>query len=120
MLLLSGGCGRHRKLFLGGAVSEGSHQLATRCAHAGAGRREPGGTNKPFQRPIAQSTIFDLGTSAEAEEIFSGNRKGYSYSRFGNPSVEALAEAIASLEGGAEALVTSSGNAAVLCAVTAG
>ena len=80
----------------------------------------PGGTNKPFQQPIAQSTIFDLGTSEEAEEIFSGKRKGYSYSRFGNPSVEVLAEAIASLEGGAEALVTSSGNAAVLCAVTAG
>ncbi len=120
MLLVSGGCDRRRKLFRGAAVSADSHQLATRCAHAGASRRAPGGTNQPSQRPIAQSTVFDLGTSVEAEEIFSGNRKGYSYSRFGNPSVEALAEAIASLEGGGEALVTSSGNAAVLCAVTAG
>ena len=101
-------------------MSPDSCQMATRCAHAGASRRAPGQTNEPFQRPIAQSTIFDLGTSAEAEEIFSGARKGYSYSRFGNPSVEALAEAVASLEGGAEALVTSSGNAAVLSAVTAG
>jgi cystathionine beta-lyase/cystathionine gamma-synthase len=66
-----------------------------------------------------QSAIFDLGTSAEAEAIFSGAQKGYAYSRFGNPSVEALAETIAGLEGGAEALVTSSGSAAVLCAVTA-
>jgi len=97
-----------------------SYRQATRCAHAGASRRAPGKTNEPFQRPIAQSTIFNLGTSAAAEEIFSGTRKGYAYSRFGNPSVEALAEVIASLEGGAEALVTSSGNAAVLCAVTAG
>ena len=80
----------------------------------------PGGANAPFQRPIAQSTIFDLGTSAEAEAIFSGARKGYAYSRFGNPSVDALAEMLADIEGGAGALVTSSGNAAVLCAVTAG
>ncbi|SPE57136.1 Cystathionine gamma-synthase [Verrucomicrobia bacterium] len=93
-------------------------RFATRCAHAGASHRSPGG-NLPFQQPIAQSTIFGLGTSAEAEEIFSGSRKGYAYSRFGNPSVEALAEVLAELEGGAGALVTSSGNAATLCAVTA-
>jgi cystathionine beta-lyase/cystathionine gamma-synthase len=61
-----------------------------------------------------------LGTSAEAEAIFSGSRKGYAYSRFGNPSVDTLAEVLADIEGGAGALVTSSGNAAVLCAVTAG
>jgi hypothetical protein len=40
----------------------------------------------------AQSTIFDFGTSAEAEAIFCGPRKGYAYSRFGNPSVDALVE----------------------------
>jgi cystathionine gamma-synthase len=101
-------------------MSTNPGRLATRCAHGDASRRGPGGANEPFQRPIAQSTVFDLGTSAEAEAIFSGTRKGYAYSRFGNPSVDGLAEMIADLEGGAEALVTSSGNAAVLCAVTSG
>ena len=101
-------------------MSTDPHRLATRCAHGGASRRGPGGANEPFQRPIVQSTIFDLGTSSEAEAIFSGARKGYAYSRFGNPSVDGLAEIIADMEGGVEALVTSSGNAAVLCAVTAG
>ena len=101
-------------------VSADPKRLATRCAHGGASRRGTDGSNEPFQRPIAQSTIFDLGTSVEAEAIFSGARKGYAYSRFGNPSVDALAGMIADLEGGAEALVTSSGNAAVMCAVTAG
>jgi cystathionine beta-lyase/cystathionine gamma-synthase len=67
-----------------------------------------------------QSTIFDLGTSAEAEAIFSGSRKGYAYSRFGSPSVEVLAEMLADMKGGSGALVMSSGNAAVLCAVTTG
>jgi len=101
-------------------MSAATRRLVTRCAHGGASRRGPGGANEPFQRPIVQRTIFDLGTSEDAEAIFSGARKGYAYSRFGNPSVDGLAEMIAGLEGGAEALVTSSGNAAVLCAVTAG
>jgi cystathionine beta-lyase/cystathionine gamma-synthase len=102
------------------AMSTKPRRFATRCAHGGASRRGPGAANEPFQRPIVQSTIFDLGTSEDAEAIFSGARKGYAYSRFANPSVEGLAEMIAEMEGGAEALITSSGNAAVLCAVTAG
>lgn len=77
------------------------------------------GRNEPLQPPIVQSAVFDLGTTEEAEAIFSGKEKGYAYTRFGNPTVAALGEAIADLEGGAGALVTSSGNAAVLCAVTA-
>lgn len=93
--------------------------LATRCAHAGAAPAEDCGGNPPFHRPIAQSSVFRLGTSAQAEAIFSGETPGFAYSRFGNPSVEALAEVIADLEGGGGAMVTSSGNAAVLCAVTA-
>ena len=60
-------------------MSTDPHRLATRCAHGGASRHGPGGANEPFQRPIVQSTIFDLGTSAEAEAIFSGARKGYAY-----------------------------------------
>src|ERR1035437_6607341 len=101
-------------------MSTDPFRFATRCAHGGASRRSPGVANQPFQRPIVQSTIFDLGPSEDAEAIFSGARKGYAYSRFANPSVEGLAEMIAEMEGGAEALITSSGNAAVLCAVTAG
>lgn len=92
-------------------------RFATRCARAGAEPRRGG--NPPVQPPIVQSAIFDLGGTEDAEAIFSGARKGYAYSRFGNPTVEALARTLADLEGGAEALVTSSGNAATLCAVTA-
>lgn len=91
--------------------------IETICAHAGSGSSET--TNAPFQAPIAQSSLFRLGSSAEAEAIFSGETPGYAYSRFGNPSVDVLARCLAELEGGSDALVTSSGNAAVLCAVTA-
>jgi len=93
------------------------HRFATRCAHAGA-KRTGEAENEPVQPPIVQSAIFNLGNIAAAEAIFSGAHKGYAYSRFGNPTVEALACTLADLEGGAEALVTSSGNAALLCAVT--
>lgn len=94
------------------------HHLATQCARAGSVSHRPG-ANEPVQPPIAQSAIFDLGGAEDAEAIFSGARKGYAYSRFGNPTVEVLARTLAGLEGGADGLVTSSGNAAVLCAVTA-
>lgn len=94
-----------------------SHRFATRCARAGA-ERSGGANNQPVQPAIVQCAIFDLGLSADADAIFSGDRKGYAYSRFGNPTVDALAGAFADLEGGAEALVTSSGNAALLTAVT--
>jgi cystathionine gamma-synthase len=42
-----------------------------------------------------------------------GEKRAYDYSRSGNPTRDALGEAIASLEGGAGAVVTSSGMAAV-------
>src|SRR4051794_14250701 len=99
-------------------MSATPHRFATRCVHAGAKPRDRG-SNDPIQPPIVQSAIFDLGSSADAEAIFSGTRTGYAYSRFGNPTVDSLARALADLEGGAEALITSSGNAALLCAVTA-
>ena len=102
---------------LSAAVSLPVRRFATRCARAGA-RSETGGKNEPVQPPIVQSAIFDLGDAADAEAIFSGARPGFAYTRFGNPTVEALARTLAELEGGAGALVTSSGNAALLSAVT--
>ncbi len=95
-----------------------TYRFATQCARAGSGSHRPG-ANDPVQPPIAQSAIFDLGSAEDAEAIFSGARQGYAYSRFGNPTVNVLAGALAELEGGSGALVTSSGNAAALCAVTA-
>ncbi|PTY08724.1 hypothetical protein DB347_03900 [Opitutaceae bacterium EW11] len=90
---------------------------ATLCAHGGQ-RHEARKGNQPLQPAIAQTAVFELGTAADAEAIFSHARDGYAYSRFGNPSVDALATLLAELEGGAGALVTSSGNAATLCAIT--
>jgi cystathionine beta-lyase/cystathionine gamma-synthase len=100
------------------AVMKRTPHVNTRCARAGSVSHRPG-ANEPVQPAIVQSAIFDLGGTEDAEAIFSGARKGFAYSRFGNPTVEELASVLAGLEGGAGALVTSSGNAATLCAVTA-
>lgn len=91
---------------------------ATLCARAGtAGQRTA--ANEPVHPPIVQSAIFHLDAAEDAEALFSGARPGHAYTRFGNPTVEALARTLAALEGGAEGLVTASGNAALLCALTA-
>jgi cystathionine gamma-synthase len=94
-------------------------QPATRCARAGTLVRPDPAANAPVQPPLFQSATFDLGGTEDAEAIFSGTRRGYAYSRFGNPTVDALAATLADLEGGAGALITASGNGALLCAVTA-
>lgn len=98
-------------------MNKKTYRFATLCARGGVPRPREA-ANAPVQPPIVQSAIFDLGDAAEAEAIFSGTQKGYAYSRFGNPTVDALAHALAAVEGGAGGMVTSSGNAAVLCAVT--
>lgn len=94
------------------------YQLSTRCARSGNLQRREKEPNAPIIPPIVQSAIFDLDHIEDAEAIFSGVRKGYAYTRFGNPTVEVLAETLADLEGGSAGVITSSGNAATLCAVT--
>lgn len=89
--------------------------LRSACAHFGSEFSEEIASS--FQVPIAQSSLFRLGTPEEADELFSGSRKGYAYTRFGNPTVDCLANALAELEGGKDAVVTASGNAAVLNAL---
>ena len=95
-----------------------SYRIGTRCARAGSPGPGEAGPNAPVAPPIVQSAIFALDEVGDAEAIFSGKRPGYAYTRFGKPTVELLAGALADLEGGAGALITSSGNAATLCAVT--
>lgn len=74
--------------------------------------------NPPHQVPIhaASSYIFD--SIEEGIAIFDGDQAGHVYSRFGNPTIDAVAEKIAQLEGhGSETetagLLTSSGMAAI-------
>ena len=78
------------------------------CLHAGY---EPG-NGEPRVLPIVQSTTFKYATTAEVAKLFDLAEAGFFYSRLGNPTVDAVEQKIAALEGGVGALCTSSGQAA--------
>jgi cystathionine gamma-synthase/methionine-gamma-lyase len=56
---------------------------------------------------------------AEADAVLGGEKPGYIYSRYGNPTVAALEQAILSLEGGIAACAYASGMAALHASVLA-
>ena len=67
---------------------------------------------EPRQVPIVQSTTFKYDSSVEMGKLFDLEASGYFYTRLQNPTNDAVAAKIASLEGGVGAMLTSSGQAA--------
>ena len=62
---------------------------------------------------------FMYETAQQAEDTFLGQVQHYQYSRFGNPTIEALQNKLAALEGAEACRVTASGMAAVHAAMLA-
>lgn len=89
--------------------------IATELVHAGERRAAPRGT--PVSTPIYATATFTYDSMAEVDQVFSGELQGYIYSRYGNPTVAALEEAIRVLEGGVTACAYSSGMAALHAAI---
>ena len=87
--------------------------IETKCIHEGY---EPG-NGEPRQIPICQSTTFKYDTSDEMGMLFDLEKEGYFYTRLQNPTNDAVAAKIASLEGGVAGMLTSSGQAANFFAV---
>lgn len=63
--------------------------------------------------PIYQTSTFQFESADHGAKCFSGEEKGYIYTRIGNPTIAELEEAVAALEGGFGGVATSSGMAAV-------
>lgn len=63
--------------------------------------------------PIYQTSTFRFKNAEHGAACFAGEDPGYIYTRIGNPTVTALEETLAKLEGGATGIVVSSGMAAV-------
>ncbi|MBR6510946.1 MAG: PLP-dependent transferase [Phascolarctobacterium sp.] len=72
---------------------------------------------EPRQIPIVQSTTFKYNTSEDMGKLFDLETTGYFYSRLQNPTCDSVAAKIAALEGGAAAMLTSSGQAANFFAI---
>ena len=72
---------------------------------------------EPRILPIYQSTTFKYSTSEQMGRLFDLEENGYFYTRLSNPTNDAVADKIRELEGGAAAMLTSSGQAANFYAV---
>src|SRR5215218_8944533 len=102
-------------------------RFETRAVHSGE-RRPKGqngpedGTFFPISTPIYASTTFSHPDIETTDRVLGGEEPGYSYARWGNPSVVAFEEALASLEapeGEARAFTFASGMAALHAALAA-
>lgn len=63
--------------------------------------------------PIYQSSTFAFPSAEEGAERFAGTSAGPIYTRLGNPTVQALEDCVAQLEGGYGAVATATGMAAI-------
>ncbi len=82
----------------------------TKVIHAGINPDDKMGS---VSTPIYQSSTFKFDSAEQGRRRFSGEEPGFIYTRLGNPTIQALESALAELENGKHALVTSTGMAAI-------
>ena len=88
--------------------------IGTKCIQSGY---RPG-NGDPRVVPIAQSTTFKYDSAETMGKLFDLQENGFFYTRLANPTLAAVEEKIADLEGGIGAMLTSSGQAASLISIT--
>ena len=94
-------------------IMEKKQRLGTLCVHAGYKPKN----GEPIEVPIIQSTTFKYDDSEEMAQLFDLKKEGYFYTRLQNPTNDAVAAKIATLEGGVGSVLTSSGQAANFYAI---
>lgn len=87
--------------------------IETQCLHEGYTPKN----GEPRVMPIVQSTTYVYDSTDDVAAVFDDPTKSLIYSRFENPTTDAVEKKIAALEGGVAAMCTSSGQAASLCAI---
>lgn len=85
----------------------------TNCVH-GTYKAESG---QPQVLPIVQNTTYRYYNSQDVAELFDLESPNFMYTRLASPTVKALEEKMALLEGGTAGIATSSGQAATLITV---
>ena len=91
--------------------------ITTQLVHAG--ERQPPPDGQPVATPIYASATFTYDSMQEIDQVFAGEKAGYIYTRYGNPTVGALEAAMREIEDGAVACAYSTGMAAVHAALLA-
>src|SRR5829696_2101791 len=93
------------------------HDITTKLVHAG--ERRPLPDAMPVSTPICASATFTYDSMQEIDQVFSGEKQGYIYTRYGNPTITALEEAVREVEEGAFACAYATGMAAIHAALIA-
>lgn len=88
-------------------------KIETQVLHEGYSPKN----GEPRVMPIYQSTTYVYNSTDAVADVFDDPTIGMIYSRFENPTTDAVEKKIAALEGGAGAMCTSSGQAATMLAV---
>ena len=88
-------------------------KFETKCVQAGW---EPK-NGEPRVMPIYQSTTFKFDSSQHVADLFDLKVGGHFYTRLSNPTLDAVEQRIAALEGGVGAMLTSAGQAASTMAI---
>ncbi len=87
--------------------------FATRQIHVGKHENSAGA----LTTPIYQTSTFEFATVEQGGRRFAGQEPGYIYTRLANPTVAAVEEKVAALEGGEAALGTAAGMGAISSAL---
>ena len=90
-----------------------SYEFDTKCIQSGY---HPG-NGEPRTLPIYQSTTYKFDNADTLGQLFDLKAEGHMYSRISNPTLAAVEEKLADLEGGVGAMLVSSGQSANLLAV---
>ncbi len=88
-------------------------KFKTICLHPGYSPKN----TEPRVMPIVQSTTYVYDSTEEVASVFDEPTKSLIYSRFANPTVMAVENKIADLEGGVGAMCTTSGQAATMLSI---
>ena len=83
--------------------------INSKLIHAGQTMDATGAVNVP----IYQTSTFAFRNAAHGAALFAGEEEGYIYTRIGNPTIGALEDSVAELEGGCGGIATSSGMGAI-------
>ena len=93
--------------------------LTTLATHAGesthfaTARKDAKDRTRALDTPLVLSSAFGFDSAEHAAGAFQGDNDAYIYGRWGNPTVEALEQKLAALEGTEAACATASGMAAI-------
>lgn len=98
-------------------MTEKDRDITSKLVHGGERQSLPDA--QPVTTPIYASATFTYDSMQEIDQVFSGEKQGFIYTRYGNPTIAALEEAVRAVEEGATACAYATGMAAIHAALIA-